>query len=154
MLHIINNSKIWVWLPYYSRKWLAIHEFVFINSKQCIEVRFDCFLSGEFYYCHSSKSTRKETGKTHLCNVLNSSKVLNGSLANNNWAPGSSKNVRNESYSYRFSWFVTLEMKFEMQNWQSFDKEKCPLIELSDLTFESWTDFSVQLESHCYFRIV
>ena len=129
--------------------WICVHQF-----KTMHRGAFWLFSFRWIYYCHSSKSTGKETGKTHLCNVLNSSKVLNGSLANNNWAPGSSKNVRNESYSYRFSWFVTLEMKFEMQNWQSFDKEKCPLIELSDLTFESWTDFSVQLESHCYFRIV
>ena len=31
------------------------------------EVRFCQFLFRWIYYCHSSKSTGKETGKTHLC---------------------------------------------------------------------------------------
>ena len=111
--------------------WICVHQF-----KTMHRGAFWLFSFRWIYYCHSSKSTGKETGKTHLCNVLNSSKVLNGSLANNNWAPGSSKNVKNESYSlnylqtnesftYRFSWFETLEIKFEIQNWQSLEKEKC-----------------------------
>ena len=36
-------------------------------SLQSTEVRFASFLSGEFITVHSSKSTGKETGKTHLC---------------------------------------------------------------------------------------
>ena len=33
----------------------------------CTEVHFASLFSGEIYYCHSSKSTGKKTGKTHLC---------------------------------------------------------------------------------------
>ena len=37
----------------------------------CTEVRFASFLSGGFITAiHSSKSTRKETGKTHLCGLV------------------------------------------------------------------------------------
>ena len=42
-------------------------------SVQCTEVRFASFLSGGFITAiHSSKSTGKETGKTHLCALVGS----------------------------------------------------------------------------------
>ena len=41
-------------------------------SLQCTEVHFASFLS-DGYYCHSSKFTWKETGKTHLCALLHTS---------------------------------------------------------------------------------
>ena len=42
-------------------------------ADQCTEVRFASPFRW-IYYCHSSKSTGKETGKTHLCAVV--SKVI------------------------------------------------------------------------------
>ena len=140
-----------------------VHEFVFINSNQCTEVRFASFLSSEFITAIVvNPPERKLAKRTSVCNVLNSSKVLNGWLANN-WAPGLSKNEScslnylqtNESFAYRFSWFVTLEIfEYKIDSlWIKKSVLSCALIDLSDLTFKLWADFSVQLESHCYFRI-
>jgi hypothetical protein len=42
----------------------------FLGNKKSIlnqKVHFASFLSGGFFYSHSSKFTGKETGKTHLC---------------------------------------------------------------------------------------
>ena len=43
-----------------------------LNSKMCSAVHRDAFCQFLFqwiYYCYNSKSTGKETGKTHLCAV-------------------------------------------------------------------------------------
>ena len=53
--------------------------------RQCTEVRFAPFFSFKIYYCHSSKSTGKETDKTHLCALSHLPTVLYCRLSDFKW---------------------------------------------------------------------
>ena len=63
------------WSPKIASQGLTVQLKSICFLKQCTEVHFANSPFWWIYYCHSSKSTEKETGKTHLCAVFAQSSV-------------------------------------------------------------------------------